>query len=359
MLNALFNVCESSDSNTLRESFTTEAFCGVLKSDTTLLENFLYEFAGIKNETNFEIITEKTYAASRIDVVIKNKNYLIFLEIKVDSKEGIRDGVGQLEIYASILKKLSSNTNQKPILLFCTKEPEEKDKNTYLPIEFRQLRWNGIYHFLKKHHGDNYLAQSFINYLEIQSMVRSSFFSADDLKNLSLLKTSLKPLSECIQQVKKIFTTKYFIKTTNNKNTPLTESVSEIYNRSQYGISRFNLLTKDNSNCTSLHAYIDLDSTTNVSSPKLVFSLWVNDYHPMNDVIIGELKNLKLHLDDAILEHDNDEDFCVTYEKSISDFLSDDEDQLLFIEKWFDDKMKLIHQYMTQYSQLDWDVKRF
>ena len=108
MFNALLNLYQSHSSNTPLERFTTEAFCGVLRSDSALLESFLRKFAGIENETGFNIFPEKPYPYNgsnpRIDVVFENKNYLIFLEIKVDSPEGERDGVGQLEVYADILK---------------------------------------------------------------------------------------------------------------------------------------------------------------------------------------------------------------------------------------------------------------
>lgn len=117
MFNALLKVCESSSpERTQRERFTTEAFCGVLKSDSTLLESFLQEFAGIENETGFKIYTEISYphdtSRRRIDVIIENRSYLIFLEIKVDSSEGGSGENSQLVAYANILK----NQNKQVIL---------------------------------------------------------------------------------------------------------------------------------------------------------------------------------------------------------------------------------------------------
>jgi len=78
--------------------------------------------------------------SSRIDVVIKNPDTLIFIESKIDSEEGD----GQLTKYSEILQE-ERHTNNK-YLLYITKNYEKKEIS--FP-NFRQTTWKKIYSALK------------------------------------------------------------------------------------------------------------------------------------------------------------------------------------------------------------------
>ena len=208
MFNKLLSLYQSHTSGTRTplEQFTTEAFCGVLRSDSALLEGFLQAFAGIENETGFSVKTEISYphngSTCRIDVVIENRNYLIFLENKVETGEGSRREIGQLEAYANILK----TQNKKTLLLFCTKYQETKNSELYKPIPFKQFLWRDIYSFISKSNfNQKDLVQLFLKYLEKQNMSKALEFTLEDLAAMNRIPTILRSLQECLDRFLLLF----------------------------------------------------------------------------------------------------------------------------------------------------------
>lgn len=352
MFNALLDLYKKNTLKTPLERFTSESFRGVLKSDPSLTEQFLYDFAGIENETGFDIYTEEPYKSSFIDIVFENKNCLVFLEIKVNSNEGNRGDSNQLEIYSSILK----NQSKKTTLLFCTKFLEIKNSDLYKPIPFNQFLWQDVYYFLNKQKSisKNYLIDSFSNYLLSNSMAKSINFTASNLNDFKNIKNSLEILDECITLVEQIFIEKYFGKPTSNAH--LKKSLREIYKYSKYGFIRHHLLKGDkkDSPFTSLYLYIDL-SDTDLDNVALIFNFWIDASHPNFSIIIEELKSIKHLLNDAII-NETEEEGEIIYKKALNNFLHIP-NQILEIGKWYEEKMKIIYTYMTEYSRLEWDVK--
>ncbi len=352
MFNTLLDLYKKNTLKTPLERFTSESFRGILKSDASLTEKFLYKFANIENETNFDIYTEEPYKGSFIDIVFENKNHLIFLEIKVNSNEGNRGDTNQLEIYSNILK----NQDKKATLLFCTKFLEIKNADLYIPIQFNQFLWQDVYYFLNEQQSisKNYWIDSFLNYLLRNSMAKSINFTLSDLDDFKRVKNSIKMLDECITPVEQIFIKKYFGKPTSNAY--LKKSIEEIYKYSKYGFIRHHLLKGDkkDSPFTSLYLYIELPDI-DLDSLSLVFNFWIDASHPDHSIIIEELKNIKHFLSDAII-NETEEESEIVYKKVLSDFL-DMPNQILEVEKWYEEKMKIIYTYMTEHSKLDWDVK--
>jgi hypothetical protein len=350
MLNALLDLYKSSSSKTPLERFTTEIFCGVLRSDESLLNIFLQEFAGIEEKNaNFKICTEKTYNNSRIDIVFKNDDYLIFLEAKVNSKE---NNGNQLETYASILKI----QNKKSILLYCTKHPEPKDQSIYSPVRFKSFLWNDIYILLKNHsHFQNKtLVNYFLEYLEKQSMIRNTYFSIEDLAIIHRLPIIVKSLDDLMQQVKPLFI-RYFKKI--NENNSLDNNLGQIYKNTRYGMVRHHLFKGDTkkSDYSSLYAHIEIDKN-NPANTKVVLNLWIDRSHINYDLITQDLKNGKSYLPNFI-ENETEEEYEVIFEESMSNFQSM-QHQFLAIEQWYEEKMSALHKYMTHYSQLEWDANK-
>lgn len=359
MFNALFKVCESSNpERTQRERFTTEAFCGVLRSDSALLESFLHNFAEIENETGFTIFTEKPYEGSFIDVVFENKNYLIFLEIKVDSSEGKRGERSQLEVYADILK----NQRKKSILLFCTKFLETKKTSLYHPVQFYQFLWCDIYSHAQQYINikKNTLACEFINYLESQNMNRALEFSLEDLDALNRMPNLLKSLEECLDQIRPNLQ-KYFgeIKPRSLKahKSPRMEDKSnfygQLYVKTRYAIWHEKPL-KDKKYWSEILASITMTNTEK-NNQKIQFQFYVDKEYPSYLNIVNEFNNNQAKLSDAHLI-EKDWGFSVLYDKPLASFLSEPE-QFLAVKRWYQDKIQILYAYIKNHSELDWDIK--
>lgn len=359
MFNALFKVCESSSpARTQRERFTTEAFCGVLRSDPRLLESFLRDFAGIENETGFAISTEKSYDGSFIDVVFENKNYLIFLEVKVDSSEGKRGERNQLEVYTDILK----NQSKKPILLFCTKFLETKNPSLYHPLQFYQFLWCDIYSHTQQYISfqKNTLACELLNYLESQNMNRALEFSLQDLDALNKIPNLLKSLEECLDQIRPNLQ-KHFgeinprsLKAHKNPRIDDRSSFySQLYVKTRYAIWHEKPL-KDKKYWSEILASITMGNAEK-NNPKVQFQFYVDKNYPSYVSIVSEFTNNQAKLSDAHLI-EKSWGFSVLYEKPLASFLSEPE-QFLAVKKWYQDKIQNLYAYMKNHSELDWDIK--
>lgn len=352
MFNALFKVCESSSPDrTQRERFTTEAFCGVLRSDPALLESFLHNFAGIENETGFVISTEKSYDGSFIDVVFENKNYLIFLEVKVDSSEGKRGERNQLEVYADILK----NQNKKATLLFCSKFIEIKDPSLYKPIEFKQFLWRDIYSYLQEiaKTVTNPLVTIFLTYLENQKMSKASEFTIEDLQAMQRFSSILKTLDACFYHIRPKFEF-YFgdpsHDPTDRKN--YTDNLNQLLNNNRYSMHTWNL--------EWTQIMVEFYLGNNESPQKIRVTTNTNSRGKYYQQII------KLALSNGFGTNNNSEFtikendwFRFGYEKEMKDFICK-KNQFNLIEEWCDSKLKTLYQFMIKSKRKDnipWKVE--
>jgi hypothetical protein len=358
MLTALLDLYKNSSSRTPLERFTTETFCGVLRSDPESLNSFLHDFLGIKNENGFKIFTEKTYENSRIDVVLENKNYLVFLEIKVDSTENENVERNQLETYAEILK----NQNKKTILLFCTKYQEIKKPETYKPIVFKQFLWRDIFNcFLKANKAkQNHLAIEFLKFLEKQKMSKAPEFTLDDLTALNRIPNIFKSLEECLDQIRPAFQ-KHIgnieprsLQDRYVREKDLNYFYGQIYKHSRYALWKEYPL-KDHTAWSEILACVSMGNQ-HKDNPKLILSFGVSKGCHEYEKVIIEFNENRAYLEDILLSESEDW-FSARFEKSLSDFLSSDQ-QFSSIKQWFEEKILLLNTYMTQQSQLEWDIKK-
>ena len=352
MFNALLNLYQSHSSNTPLERFTTEAFCGVLRSDSALLESFLRKFAGIENETGFEIFTEKSYPYNgsnpRIDVAFKNKNYLIFLEIKVDSPEGERGGLGQLEIYANILK----HQTKKVVLLFCTKYQEIKNPDLYTPTPFKQLLWREIFSYLQKENElkQNCLTTEFLKYLEIQKMSKPPKLSLEDLDKIKTITPMFDYFDECFKLIKPCFKNKF-------KEERLFASLETHSNRY---ILKQDILGKKGTG--TICVYFSWGAT---SKPKIEVVFWIEQsnkyWEEIRSLVTSDnytLKNIPERSDLFIAPMEWGW-FCLAYKKELDFFLSN-ENQTNAIVDWCKIKLKKLHHFMliTKTDEnIPWEIK--
>ena len=358
MFTALLDLYKNSSSRTPLERFTTEAFCGVLRSEPESLNSFLHDFVGIENEIGFELFTEKTYENSRIDVVFENQNYLIFLEVKVDSTENENVERNQLETYAEILK----NQNKKTILLFCTKYQEIKKPESYKPIIFKQFLWRDIFNFLLKTNKSkqNHLVIEFLKFLEKQKMSKAPEFTLDDLTALNRIPNILKSLEECLDQIRPAFQKNIgnieprSLQDRNVREKDLNYFYDQIYKHSRYALWKEYPL-KNHSAWSEILACVSMGNQ-HKDNPRLILSFWISkDYHEFEKVTV-EFNENRSYLEDILLS-ESEFGFSARFEKSLSDFLSSDQ-QFLSIKQWFEEKILLLNTYMTQHSQLEWDIKK-
>ena len=362
MFNALLSLYQSHSSNTPLERFTTEAFCGVLRSDSALLESFIREFAGIENETGFSVKTEISYphngSTCQIDVVIENRNYLIFLENKVETGEGSRREIGQLEAYANILK----TQNKNPLLLFCTKYQETKNPELYKPIPFKQFLWRDIYSFISKSNfNQKDLVQLFLKYLEKQNMSKAPALSIDDLSAMQRLNSILKTLDECFYHIRPKFEEYFGAPLTHpldsNKQPIINkgEILNQIMNHNRHAIWR-DILD---------HGHIITYFYFGNKEVKPIFKVyfWVYKdgkyYKEIKRLLNIEVASQNNKDDDSALIMKDGDWFGFGYEKALENFIKE-EDQFNTLESWCISQLKRLHQFMIRTkseNNIPWQIK--
>lgn len=360
MFTSLLKLYQNHSSRIPLERFSCEVLCGVLKSDSNLTKAFLEKFAGISEENSFNIETEKTYLHNisqhnrRIDIVFENNNYLIFLEAKVNSDE---NDDNQLGTYAEILEQ---ETEKKTILLYCTKYAEPKAESQYSPIKFKQLLWREIFSLVKTEAAQksNGVAKEFLFYLEKQGMSKAPEFTLEDLSALNRIPDILKSLEECLDQIRPAFQENFGNiepRSLNDKNSREKDSnhyYNQLYRKSRYALWREHPL-KNKSAWSEILACITMNGD-NKDNPRLVLTFWISKNHKEFESVKTELNN-KQSINEILLSESED-GFSAHVEKSLSDFISSKQ-QFLDVKHWFEKNISLLHQYITNDSKLDWDIK--
>ncbi|UOG92632.1 MAG: hypothetical protein L3K52_02600 [Candidatus Thiothrix sulfatifontis] len=346
MFNALFKLYNSSSVRTPQERFTTEAFCSVLRSDQSLLKNFLKEFAGIETEDiNFNISTEKIYKnhSRRIDVIFENNSYLIFLEIKVNSSENDQEDADaqQLKAYAEILKTISKET----VLLFCTKNYEPKNPALYSPIKFNQYQWWQVYDFLIKQEKSNHLVTHFLDYLDRQEIGKMHKINKYDLETMRYLVEMLKSLDANIALISPKFEARF------GKPDGKSLVLSQMLDHRRVVLSK-NVLGKEGVVIVGFYF-----GSTSVVQPKLLVYVWLNDRKDENN----NYKNIRNLIDSYAGSKDDFSSspkesvwFGFGYQKELEFFL-EKENQSKLITEWCVEKMKELHDFMMK-SKNEYDI---
>jgi len=187
-----------------------------------ITDGFLYKISSLNN---IRINTQSVIDEGRPDIEISIDEYVIFIEVKIDSAIG----EGQLTRYRSALESL---TNKKTLLIYLSRYPLDSDDNGKPDIA---LRWYQIADFIYAELNKNdiqsiskYLLQEFYNYLKDQNLILSKVNSqiseglntyrveygdvAQSLKRMRNFKKldsneNLRPLSNLLKLMKEAFTT--------------------------------------------------------------------------------------------------------------------------------------------------------
>ncbi|WP_043931097.1 PD-(D/E)XK nuclease family protein [Bacillus sp. EB01] len=199
----LYDLVRNSERHRI-EDYLTEIISPILEEKGKLL-SFLCEMAGLDfpSVSNVEVYTQKTYSKlghhdmdSRPDLVITfnvgKQQHLLFLENKVDSREGS----GQLQRYADQLM-WHKQQGYFPHLMYITKLYEQKSDISIMGLNlencFYQKRWYEVYKWLSQFGTDMYCKQV-LTYMEELNLNKSRKFSLIDvyaIQNAQRLQTML------------------------------------------------------------------------------------------------------------------------------------------------------------------------
>jgi hypothetical protein len=324
------------------EDFTTEALCGVLSSNQEILNTFVNKVLKVSGN-GYSVITQKSYPGSRIDMVFENAESIIFLENKVGSEENHE----QLSKYA----KLLCDQDKKHYLRFCTKFLEVKEPNSYFPLEkaqFYQFRWTDVYYFFSN---DCYVFDSlikyFLNFLEQNEMSKASEFTIDDLVAMRRFPSTFKSMEESINVVVPRFQELFGI----SKCTK-TDVIKQLSWHNRYARWQDDLLDGGYSEILFGFNLGEQDH----KYPLLNIHVWITKGHELYESVLSDIDSNKDLLPEIIISK-NDYGFSFSYKEPLSNFIANN-NQFESIQTWFEDKIQIIHAYMTSSkSNVSWNVK--
>jgi hypothetical protein len=219
----LYKLKKNSD-KTPEEDFLTEVFAYLIDSNHELLISFLTHFNILTlNENIFvdSVEPQKHFnkleghdQSSRVDLVIHLRTHIIFIENKVNSKQGDN----QLKRYAEIL---DVKFDVKKTLVFLTKDFEKishdqikSECNKRELIEIKEIRWYEIHDFLLKKAHNIDLAVQLLQFLENDMNINSELqFNLSDLIAMKNVSRILKMMEKSIYgKVKTVFLEKLELK---------------------------------------------------------------------------------------------------------------------------------------------------
>jgi hypothetical protein len=204
MLNKLYKLFESSSKRIPLEDFTTEVFAGLLQNDDLIRNAFCKTMLSLKG-TEFEVSTQKRYSLqddkdSIVDIVIKSKEMICFIENKVNSHEGDH----QLERYAKVLDNFEKD-DIKTKLVYCTKFTDPKKIDSH---EFQQIKWFEIANLIRSNKS-SILSNLVYDYLQQNGMDGDITFEEKDIITMRNFNDTLykmnQYLEEFVKELKNVF----------------------------------------------------------------------------------------------------------------------------------------------------------
>lgn len=357
MFTDLFKLYSSASKNTPKEDFTTEAFLGVLAVDPARVDAFVNEVLKVVG-SGFSVETQKSYPGSIVDMVFysKSSETLIFLENKVDSSEGD----GQLAKYAALLNDPQYHSEKKVTKVFlgyCTRFLDVKSESDYFPLNFQQFRsfqWKDIYHFISLNplFANEYVASSFLEYLEFNEMSRASDFNLDDLVAMRAFPDTLKIMRECCDRVTPKFV-ELFGATKSITNSHVIKHLTW-WNR--FALSSEDLFSEGYAEVLACF----LLGNDKFDKPTVCALLYVGRDHPDFDSIVASMKAYSFdqkYLEEMFIS-ESKWGVEISFKKPLSQFLGVNGQQSV-IQTWFEERLTALRKY-TDSSQVEfaWKVPK-
>ncbi|MDD2620330.1 MAG: PD-(D/E)XK nuclease family protein [Syntrophomonadaceae bacterium] len=323
------------------EDFTTEILVGILQKNKEILNEFVNQVLKIDG-ASFKIGSQKKYTLPDdvnciIDIVIENDSLICFLENKVNSGEGER----QLERYSRVLIGLKTEAPKNSYLRYCTKYNDPKE---ITDIDFNQFRWSDVYKFLECHQ-ENELIGEFLEFLEEYNMGSVKRFQTHDLLTMNNINSTIAKMDECLDIVKPKLVERFGKTSSNN------DRIKRLYSHEQYAIWTTTGVIGAGDSDVLVGFYLN-DEEGN-SEPGLLVRLFIDERNSEYKHVKEETSKFFEGQDAFDFYDDEDGEYACWYEKSLSDFLSS-ENQLEEICKWFNEKIDKIYA-LQDLTSLTWN----
>lgn len=309
------------------ENFLTEIFAFCLESDTVFRNDVFSKLLSIEiDNSGFCISTQEHYASyGRPDIEITFGNTAILFECKVESREG----ENQLNDYASILTNVKRKFTNKHIV-YLTKYFDHKelvDKG----VELIAIRWYEVYELINENHND--ITQQLKSFLKENNMEAVKNFTIEDLVALKTIPATISKMENILEELKPRFTKEFGNYSREKKLDWVYQGYSTLtYEKKEYYISA-TFWWEDDDTIPQFGLY-------------LVFPIKSFENTPIIELLNKEFKNKKGWTID-----DSDGSFCYAIEKPITDFITQDEDNLISMKNFVELNINTLTDLRKKYSK--------
>lgn len=326
------------------EGFSTAVVAGILRSDSTLLDNFVNQVLKIEGD-HFTVETPQSPGEVKPDLVFSNQTTLCFLQAKVDTFVSSN----QLENLKNILNGQSESLNV--YLRYCTKYYAHK---SIKGINFDQFRWEDVYSFFRQSYSENPLVKEFLTFLEAYDMNRVEEFKASDLVAMGELSETIRKMDLCLDFVAAEFTELFDYPTLGiPKQTQ--ERLQDLVKFKQYHMTKAPLLHggggewgwSDIRICFAYHE----------AKTHLVVWYWCGRTHSQYELfrqLFDKHQRLFTNEPDFSVQ-DQPNWFALTFRKNLTDFEKAAK-PFQTIHNWFIERMRLLKQFTEKTPELDWNL---
>lgn len=333
-----------------KEDFLTEIFAHCLKDNRDLLSNFLKAFGIHEGDfNNVKITTQYTLSAlenhdsaSRPDIAIFLDNRVIFIENKIDSREGY----DQLKRYAEHLDQFSLPKT----LVYITRDYDPKNDEQILKdcqdndLLFVQKRWFDIYVLLQKYTSQPIITQ-LLTFMKELGLSSSKQFSPTDIITLNNFSRVRKMMNETLDgEVAKKFEYLTKIKTSR------IAAMSQLRYHDRY------IHKADQHSEMWVGLGYFLNSFNGKQYPDLVFRIEVSPGSNMREEVITAFKNIVEKEGSKWIGYglnDPTSWASVNLQKGLQSVL-DGEDHIKNIKSYFLDCLEELRKIRSEYIQLPW-----
>lgn len=179
-----------------KEDFTTEILAAMLKAEPQFADDFYNLIQLPKDdyvvETQFPSDLSCQSPSCIIDLVLKGKTNLCFIENKVESDLGFE----QLERYS---KELDCNSYSGKFLRYCTKYQEDAPN---MGGNFLHFTWHDVARLIKQKYLNNYYLNSFYDYLFHHGMANNYQLTEEKIQSAKFMQDTLKTFQHYLKACK-------------------------------------------------------------------------------------------------------------------------------------------------------------
>jgi len=209
-MNSLFSKIykyRESSSRNQKENFVIEILSYALKNDSIFSKEFLkyIELPNLKISTCETQISDSEQGRPDIRIEL-NDGTLVLVECKIDSLQGYN----QINRYINLIE---NNKNKKSKLIYLTKYQELIDVNS--KANFQQIKWQDIYHLLKK--STNTISIEFSSFLIENKMSTNYRFEKHEATAIKSINDTMMKLNDLISRIKSIAISQKYTNIKNHK----------------------------------------------------------------------------------------------------------------------------------------------